>query len=162
MLRFSEDKTGFNPVALFLLVLVSAFMLSCATVPDGMGVYRIESVGNAQRSIRAEVLSVEPVRIIERNSGVGARAGGAMGAAIALEQSDNAAVIIAGLIAGAVIGNAIEESANIHNGHQYVIENSRGALLTIAQIDRGHDVYSIGDSVILVYGYPHKLLRDPR
>ena len=137
-------------------------LAGCAATNDGQGVYRVQSVGNAQRSMEAVVLTAKPVLIVRSNSGAGANAGGLAGGVIAAENSDDAGVIIAGIIAGAVIGDAIESSGNRFNGHEYVIENKRGALLTVAQVDDGSEIFEPSDNVILIYGYPHRLIKDPR
>lgn len=144
------------------LMFILLGLAGCAATNDGQGVYRVQSVGNAQRSMEAVVLTAKPVLIVRSNSGTGANAGGLAGGVIAAENSDDAGVIIAGIIAGAVIGDAIESSGNRFNGHEYVIENKRGALLTVAQIDNGSEIFEPSDNVILIYGYPHRLIKDPR
>ncbi|MDC3264446.1 hypothetical protein OAU51_03890 [Porticoccaceae bacterium] len=103
-------------------------------------------------------MASKPVIILEQISG----AGGAIGGALAAENSDNAAVIIAGIVAGAIIGNSAEVSGKTYGGHEYVIEKKRGVLLTVAQIDASSNVFSANDKVILVYGHPHRLIEDPR
>ena len=72
------------------------------------------------------------------------------------------AIIIAGIIGGAIIGNNIEASAGVLQGHEYLLETETGKLLTVAQPDSGNDILGIGSAAILVYGYPHRLTRDPR
>jgi outer membrane lipoprotein SlyB len=154
------DKTFKCSVVGWILAL--AGLAGCAATNDGQGVYRVQSVGNAQRSMEAVVLTSKPVLIVRANSGAGANAGGLAGGVIAAENSDNAGVIIAGIIAGAVIGDAIESTGNRFNGREYVIETSRGVILTVAQVDDGSDIFEAADNVILVYGYPHRLIKDPR
>jgi len=142
------------------LVLCGALLTAC--VNDGVGKYRVQSIGNAQRSIAGIVLSASPVLIAKDTSGAGANAGGALGGAMAIDNSDSATVLVAGIIAGAVIGNAIESQGNIYEGTEYVIETEAGLLLTVAQVNRNDKVFVKGDRVVLVYGYPHRLIRDPR
>ena len=144
------------------LIFIFVGFAGCAATNDGQGVYRVQSVGNAQRSMEAIILTAKPVLIVRANSGAGANAGGLAGGVIAAENSDNAGVIVAGIIAGVVIGDAIESSGNRFNGHEYVIENKRGALLTVAQVDDGSEIFEPSDNVILIYGYPHRLIKDPR
>ena len=129
---------------------------------DGYGQYRIATIGNSQRSIPAVVISARKVTIKELNSGAYAEAGGWLGGAMAAEESDNSAVIIAGVIAGAVVGNAIEDAKNTFAGTEYVIEADTGRLFTVAQVDANSDLLKKGDRALLVYGYPHKLVKDPR
>jgi len=141
-------------------MLCGIFLTSC--IKDGVGKYRVQSVGNAQRSITAIVLSASPVIIAKDTSGAGANAGGALGGAMAIDNSESATVLVAGIIAGAVIGNAIEAQGNTYEGTEYVIETEAGLLLTVAQVNRNEEIFRKGDRVVLVYGYPHRLIRDPR
>jgi outer membrane lipoprotein SlyB len=149
---------GARVVRFLILNLILVVIGGCAPVNDGIGRYRVESVGNAHRSVEAVVLASKPVIILEQISGTG----GAIGGALAAENSDNAAVIIAGIVAGAIIGNSAEVSGKTYGGHEYVIEKKRGVLLTVAQIDASSNVFSANDKVILVYGHPHRLIEDPR
>lgn len=142
------------------VAMMAIALTACTT--DGVGQYRIESIGNAQRSISGEVIATNPVQITKETSGAGGYAGGAMGGALALDNSSDAAPVVAGIIAGAIIGNAIEAQGNVLEGTEYVIETSRGAVLTVAQPNEGNQVFESGDRVILVYGYPHRLIEDPR
>lgn len=140
-------------VALLIMGLVG-----CASNPDR---YRVATIGNANRSIGAVVLSADKVTIVEATSGAGATYGGMLGGAAASD-SDNAGVIIAGIVAGAIIGEAIEAEGKKYNGMEYVIETSNGRLMTVAQVNQGSEIFEPDDQVILVYGYPTRLLRDPR
>jgi len=145
---------------LFSLFVVAFTLASCNS--DGIGRYKVETIGSAQRSVAATVLSAKPVQIVRQNTGAGANAGAAMGGALAYDNSDSAAAIVAGVIAGAVIGDAIESSGNALNGKEYVIQTENELLLTVAQINQNNEIFGAGDKVILVYGHPHKLIRDPR
>jgi outer membrane lipoprotein SlyB len=141
-------------------LLISVLFFGCTAPTDPR--YRVATIGNATRSTPAVVMSSEAVIIQRSNSGAGATAGGAMGAAVAAESSDNAAVIIAGIIGGAIIGNAIEGEVGKANGHQYLIETESGALLAVAQLDEGNTLCRVNDKVVLIYGHPHRLVLDPR
>src|SRR3990167_4014004 len=125
---------------LFLLLLLTG----CSSV-DGQGRYRVQSVGNAQRSVEAKVISAAPVYIQELTTGAGAALGATTGGGLAADGSDNVAVIIAGIIAGAVIGEYIEGMNNIHDATEYVIETSTGVLFTVAQINQGNELFDSGD-----------------
>ena len=151
--------------ARFFLPLCILLLSGCFSVNqphDGQGHYRIATIGNSQRSVPAVVISVRKVTIKELNSGAYAEAGGWLGGAMAAQNSDNSAVIIAGVIAGAVVGNAIEDAKNTLAGTEYVIEADTGRLFTVAQVDKNSDILKKGDRALLVYGYPHKLIKDPR
>lgn len=143
------------------LLAVILFLSACSTV-DSQDRYRVQSVGNAQRSVEATILSATPVYIQEATSGTGAALGATTGGGLAADGSDNVAVIIAGIIAGAVIGDYIEGQNNIHDATEYIIETSNQMLFTVAQVNQGNMVFKSGDKVVLVYGYPTRLLPDPR
>lgn len=143
-----------------ICLVITQTLFACSSM-DTTGKYRVQTIGNAQRSVRAVVLSAEPVYIQGGTSGVGAALGATAGGGIASEGSDNAAVIIAGIILGAVIGDYIEGQDNVYPATQYVIETSNGILLTVAQIDEGNGIFKKGDNVILVHGYPNRLILDP-
>ena len=134
---------------------------ACASTEDGKGRYRVESIGHAQRSIEAEIIAAREAYIASGNTGVGGALGGAVGGAVALDNSDNAGVIIAGIIGGALIGSAIEGQGTIYDATEYIIRNETGALFTVAQINEGNPIFEVGDSVVLVYGYPSRLIPLP-
>ena len=145
-----------------LLIVLLGGCFSVNQPHDGQGQYRIATIGNSQRSIPAVVISAKKVTIKELNSGAYAEAGGWLGGAIAAEGSDNYAVIIAGIIAGAVVGNAIEDAKNTYAGTEYIIQAESGRLFTVAQVDSNADILKKGDKALLVYGYTHRLMKDPR
>jgi len=142
-------------------LIACVFIVSCAST-NNAGRYRIESIGNAQRSIDAKIIAANPVYIQGNTSGVGAALGGVAGGGIAGNNSNNVAVIIAGIIGGIVIGEYIEGANNLHEATEYVMQTSTDAILTVAQVNEGNEIFIEGDKVILVYGYPAKLLKDPR
>ncbi len=139
--------------AFFLAVLICG----CTTI-DGVGRYRVQSVGNAQRSIEATVISARQAYIAFEPSGRGAAAGGIAGGGLAGLSSDNVGVIIAGVVGGMIVGSAIEASENVHEATEYVIKSSTQAIFTVAQINEGNPIFQPGDNVILVYGYPSRLI----
>jgi outer membrane lipoprotein SlyB len=133
---------------------------SCST-QDGVGRYRVQSIGQAQRSVEATVISARDAYISLETSGAGGAMGGALGGAIAGNNSDNAGVIIAGIIGGILIGNAIEATGNNIPATEYVIRTDYDVLLTVAQINKGNPIFSARNRVILVYGYPARLIPNP-
>lgn len=65
----------------FIAPIILASLLvtvGCASV-DGQGRYRVESIGKAQRSTEAVVISARPAFIQQPISGQGAAAGGLVG-----------------------------------------------------------------------------------
>ncbi|WP_157976496.1 hypothetical protein [Parahaliea mediterranea] len=143
----------------FLTVLTIAVLGGCSTV-DGQGRYRVESIGNAQRSVDAVVISARPAYIQYDTTGRGSTLGGLAGGGLAAN-SDNAGVIIAGIVGGILIGDAIEGMNNVYNATEYVIKTSKEAIFTVAQIDEGNPIFVAGNKVILVYGYPSRLIPSP-
>jgi outer membrane lipoprotein SlyB len=144
----------FHAALIFLLV-------SCSIKGEGDR-YRVASIGNAKRSIEAEVISSSPVMITSGTSGAGGVIGGITGGLISSNNSNNAAIIFLGIATGIIIGDAIESATNIHEGTEYTIETDSDAIFTVVQINKGNTVFQSGDNVILVYGYPSRLIRDPR
>jgi len=136
-------------------------VLGCQAT-DSNNRYLVKTIGNASRSVEATVLTAEPVTIVELTSGAGATAGGYLGGGIAADNSDSAGVIIAGIIAGAIVGDAIEGAGNRLSGTEYLIKTETGLMLTVAQVNEGNDILLAGENCILVYGYPNRLVKDPR
>ena len=149
-------KLNFIPI-IFCTLLV----LGCAST-DNRRIFSEAQTGKAQQSVTATVLSAKPILIQKDTSGLGATAGALAGGGIAGESTGNVAIIIAGIIWGAVVGEAIEGAANIVDGTEYVIQADTGTIFTVAQINKGYEALNVGQSVILVYGSPTKLLPDPR
>lgn len=142
-------------------VLVTLLLLSaCATTGDSR--YRVETIGNAKRSVGAIVISNKPIMIQAGTTGTGSLVGGTTGGLIADNNSDNAGVVFAGIIAGAIIGEMIESNANVHKATEYVIQTKNDSLLTVAQVDKNNPIFKVGEKVILIHGYPSRLIRDPR
>jgi outer membrane lipoprotein SlyB len=152
-------KAGIN-FSLTLAILATALAIGCSST-DGVGRYRVQSIGNAERSVFAEVISARAAYIMEQTSGAGATLGGTVGGGLASDGSDNVAVVIAGVIAGALVGDYIEAQGNVYEATEYVIKTSNGILLTVAQINKNQETFSTGDRVVLVYGYPNRLISAP-
>lgn len=143
-------------VMVFLFSLLFTLLTGC-TSKDGEGRYRIATIGNAERSVEAVVISTKPALVKEDTTDTGALAGGLAGGAIALN-GDNAAVIVAGIVGGMIVGGVIEDYSNIHEATKYEIKTSNDKLLTVVQVNKDNPRFLIGDKVILIYGYPSKLM----
>lgn len=139
------------------LCLFLPFLAGCV-VQDGVGRYRVATIGEASRASKGVVLSATPV-YVSFNSGAGAAIGGAAGGLVTANKSNSAAVVLAGIVGGAIIGSAIEEDLNRANAHQYVVKLETGADILVVQPDKDQDVFEKGDHLYLVYGYPPKLVR---
>jgi outer membrane lipoprotein SlyB len=125
--------------------------------------YSVGGVGQTNRAVRAKVIAVREVKISGSKSGVGGTAGAAAGATAGSAIGGGARSNILGAIGGAVIGGvagaAIEEGSTRQNGFEYVVETSNGALLTLVQ--GGEVPFRIGDSVLVLYGSPSRIVADP-
>jgi len=150
-----------NLLSMVFMVVLTSLLTACSTV-DGDGRYRVATIGNAKRSVEAVIITSQSVFVQTATSGGGATFGGTTGGLIAGNNSDNAGVIIAGIIGGIIIGDAIEGGANVHDATEYVIKTATGALFTVVQVNKNNPIFQDGDDVILVYGFPSRLIRDPR
>lgn len=137
-------------------------LLGCANRMDP-STYSVGSVGQVNRSVAGKVISSRAVRI-DGNTGTGGTVGGVTGAVagsgIGGSGRANAVGAIGGAVVGAIIGAAIEQSSSQRDGMEYVIATENGSLMTIAQ--QADVQFSEGDKVIILYGSPSRVIRDPR
>ena len=119
---------GFLKLSIATIIL---FYLSACSTIDGQGKYRVETIGNAKRSVGAVVISHQPVIVQADISGKGSLIGGTTGGLIADNNSDNAGVVFAGILAGAIVGEMVEQDANTHEATEYVIQTETGMLALI-------------------------------
>lgn len=150
-------KTCALAVCLTVLVLTG-----CANTTDTR-TYSVGSVGQVNRSVAGSIISARPIRI-DANTGTGGAVGGMTGAVAGSSMGRgsraNAIGAIGGAVAGAIIGSAIEAGGSQREGIEYVISTHNGSLMTIAQ---GVDpAFLEGDKVIILYGNPSRVIRDPR
>lgn len=137
-------------------------LVGCANTTDP-STYSVGSVGQVNRSVAGTVISARPIRIdatTGAGGAVGGLAGGVAGSSIGGGSRANALGAIGGAVAGAVIGNAIERSGAQRDGMEYVITTENGSLMTIAQ--GPEPTFSEGDKVIILYGNPSRVIKDPR
>lgn len=125
--------------------------------------YSVGSVGQVNRTVSGEIVSVRPV-VIDGTRGGGAAAGGAIGgvAGSTVGGSGEAAAIgaIGGLVIGAIAGAAGERAASKTTGLEYVVQTENGTLMTVVQ---GPDpVFEVGRAVLVLYGSPSRVIADPR
>jgi len=126
--------------------------------------YSVGSVGQVNRTVAATVISVREVDVAG-TTGVGGATGTAAGAVVGSGAGgNNTRGNIVGAIGGAVVGGlagaAIEANATKQKGMEYVVETENGNLMTIVQ---GTDpVFTTGEKVLVLYGYPSRLIADPR
>ena len=147
---------------LIVAVIMVGALTGCTNTTDP-NTYSAGSIGQVNRSVSGTIISARTVTI-NSNTGSGGVVGGAAGAvagsSIGGGVRANALGAIGGAVAGALIGNAVEQSGSNQAGMEYVVSTSNGNLLTITQ---GVDpMFLEGDKVIILYGSPARVIRDPR
>lgn len=127
---------------------------SCAST-DGVGKYETKSIGQVERTVLAEVVAVESISLRDATTG-GALAGGAIGG-LATSGSDDPTIILAGILAGAVVGAVLEDPLNTHPAILYTLTTQNGATLKVAKLASDGPTFSEGQRVAVKYGYPAKI-----
>jgi outer membrane lipoprotein SlyB len=142
------------------IVLFSAIFLVGCTQSISPNQYGINQVGSVNRAVQGIVMSVRAVNV-DRSTGVGGAAGAGMGAVAGASIGDGGADTVVGAIVGAVVGGlagaAVEKGAVVKDGHEYVVQTSNGALLTLVQ---GGEPFAEGAKVIVLYGSPARIIID--
>lgn len=144
------------------LLLASTFLAGCANTTNP-STYSVGSVGQVNRSIAGTVISARPIQIDANTGtagGVGGVAGAIAGSSIGGGTRANTLGAIGGAVVGAVVANAIEQNASKREGMEYVITTANGSLLTIAQ--GLEPTFTEGEKVIVLYGNPARVIKDPR
>ena len=125
--------------------------------------YSVSSVGQVNRSVAAKIISVRDVDV-SGTTGTGATVGVAAGATAGSAIGGGTRANILGAIGGAVIGGlagaAIEGNATKQTAVEYVVQTSNGNLMTIVQGVEPR--FAEGDSVLVLYGSPSRIIADPR
>ena len=148
--------------AILFIFAVAALLAGCADVTSP-STYSVGSVGQVNRSVAGTVISARVIQI-DATTGTGGAVGGAVGAVagshIGGGARANAIGAIGGAVAGAIVGSAIEHSGSQSTGMEYVITTDNGTLMTIAQ--GMEPVFKEGDKVLILYGSPARVIKDPR
>ena len=138
--------------ALFIALAVagaSPVLAGCANV-DGTGRYATKTIGNVDRKVSGVVVKTE--RLVLRSAGEGgATAGGIAGGAMAIG-SDDPAIVLIGVLAGAMIGEFVEDEIAKYNAVRYTVRTENGAEMTIIKAQSDGSAYEIGDRVVVKYG----------
>jgi len=123
----------------------------------------VGSVGQVNRSVPGTIVSARQVTI-NTNTGSGGAIGGVAGAvagsSVGGGARTNALGAIGGAVAGALVGSAIEQSGANQPGMEYVVSTTNGTLLTVTQGPEPR--FQENDKVIILYGSPARIIRDPR
>ena len=133
------------------LGLMTVLLLAgCATrPPDRISHHEAQRLSTV---VDATVLSVRPVTVDGRPSGAGAVAGGAVGAiagASASHPRNAGAYSLLGMVAGAWLGNAIEDAGTVQAAQELLVQLRNGERRAIVQAI-GSDAFKPGDTVWLV------------
>jgi len=131
--------------------LIAALSLGACSTNLSPNTYSGSSVGQAQRTVPATVISMRRIKITN-SSGVGglagAGAGAVAGSALGCGTRMNALGAIGGAIVGGIVGSEIDKGIHSGYGYEYVLKTSRGSLVSVTQtknlkLRRGQKVYII-------------------
>ena len=148
-----------------LVVLAAVAVLSaCATSsPDVISRQDAQVAAQVQDGT---VISIRPVTVDGSQSGMGAAAGGIVGAAVGtggstIQREKIGLGVLAG-VAGALAGNAIERMATKEEAFEIIVQLRNGDRRAIVQA-KGNETLLAGDSVIIVTsGNKVRVSRAPR
>lgn len=133
-------------LGLFLSLTLSACSTTSPDVVQRSDAQRLSTVQDAT------VLSVRPVTVEGKQSGLGSVSGGLVGGVAGASVGGRREGIIVGVlgaVAGAVAGNAIERSATREDAVEILLQMRGGERRAIVQA-RGNETLMPGDAVILV------------
>lgn len=117
--------------------------------PNTVSAYDAQRVSTV---VDATVLSVRPVTIQGRDTGVGTVSGAVIGGIAGSNVGGprtGGIVGIAGAVVGGLVGNAVEKSANQANGVEILLQLKNGDRRSVVQA-AGPDVFAAGEPVIMV------------
>jgi outer membrane lipoprotein SlyB len=132
-----------------------AFLAGCASTPPSGNVYRAYQTQNEQVVRTGTVESVRNVVIVNPESGVGTMGGAALGGLAGSQAghgNGSAAMGIVGAIAGGLIGQRVEASANNRPGFEITVRLDSGELRAVTQA--ADELFRPGERVrLLSNGY---------
>ena len=153
-----------NTVQSLVLVAAVAVLSACATSsPDVISRQDAQVAAQVQDGI---VISIRQVTVDGSQSGMGAAAGGIVGAAVGtggstIQREKIGLGVLAG-VAGALAGNAIERMATKEEAFEIIVQLRNGDRRAIVQA-KGNETLLAGDSVIIVTsGGKVRVSRAPR
>ena len=134
------------------LIMVAALgaLAACQTAnPDVVNRYDAQRMSSVQD---ATVLSVRPVTLQGRDSGVGTVGGAVIGGIAGSNVGGprtGGIVGIVGAIAGGLIGNAVERDATRENAVEILVQLKNGERRAVIQ-GLGSETFAVGDPVIMI------------
>ncbi len=143
--------------SLLLATPVAALSLALAAcTPMSPNSYNAEDVGAVSQVSHGYIEAMRPVNI-NSNTGIGGLAGAVIGGAAGSAIGGSGAAHVAGAAGGAVLGglfgNAIEAGASQHPGTNYIVHMRNGDTISVVQPGMPH--FSIGEPVMVLFGYGH-------
>jgi len=153
-----------NTVQSLGLVVAVTVLSACATSsPDVISRQDAQVAAQVQDGT---VISIRPVTVDGSQSGMGAAAGGIVGAAVGtggstIQREKIGLGVLAG-VAGALAGNAIERMATKEEAFEIIVQLRNGDRRAIVQA-KGNETLLAGDSVVIVTsGGKVRVSRAPR
>ena len=132
----------------FLMAVAAVAMLAGCQQP-GVGSYNSSEVGRASRVEFGRVVSSRPVHISGENTGLGALGGAGAGGLLA-SGGHSTGAILAGGLAGALIGGVAEQQIANREGVEYVIALRDNDVITLTQnLNDGDQILPPGARVII-------------
>jgi len=139
-------------LALFVL---GAALAGCSTPPESGNVYSGYQTMNEQTVRMGVVESVRNVTIANPESGVGAMSGAALGGIAGASGgggNGQAALGVLGALAGGLIGDRVENRANMKPGFEITVKLDNGEMRAITQV--ADEMFRPGERVrLLSNGY---------
>jgi outer membrane lipoprotein SlyB len=146
------------------VVALVAVLSACATSsPDVISRQDAQVAALVQDGV---IITIRPVTVDGSQSGMGAAAGGVVGAMVgsggsSIQREKTSLGILAG-VAGAVVGNAIERMGTKEEAVEIIVQLRNGDRRAIVQA-KGNETLLAGDSVIIVTsGGKVRVSRAPR
>lgn len=132
-------------------LMLGALLAGCASPPHSGREYTYYQAQGEQTVRMGVVESVRDVSIVNPDSGTGTVAGAALGGigGSALGNGNgSAALAIAGVVAGGLIGNRVENNANHKPGFEITVKLDNGELRAITQL--ADEMFRPGERVRLL------------
>ena len=141
----------FKQIALIAAAAGAVSLTGCvvAQPPNTVSVYDTQRMSTV---VDATVLSVTPVTLQGRDSGVGTVAGAVVGGIAGSNVGGprtGGIVGVAGAVVGGLIGNAVEKDATQRPGVEIMLQLKNGDRRAVTQA-AGPDAFAVGEPVILV------------
>jgi len=141
----------FKQIALIAAIAGAVSLTGCvvAQPPNTVSAYDVQRMSTV---VDATVLSVTPVTLQGRDTGVGTVSGAVIGGIAGSNVGGprtGGIVGVAGAVVGGLIGNAVERDATQRQGVEILLQLKNGDRRSVVQAN-GPDVFAAGEPVIMV------------